>query len=123
MGAALAAPLKGRSSTADLAEALRTQSAATILHRLRHCSGEEVRAELERLDPAIMLRLTGPKGYQAKRFLVMREDVLPGAWRDFFRLHASELFADGLGADCVLQRVLHPECHRSGTRAPPQLPR
>ena len=90
----------------NLAQALQVQSAEAVLCRLRGTSGVELRRELERTDPTVMLRLTGAQGYQAKRFLIMREDVLPLAWDDYVRHNAAELFAHGLESDVILQRLL-----------------
>jgi hypothetical protein len=53
-----------------------------------------------------MEEMQGREGYQAKRFLVMREDLLPSAWVDYFKTHASDLFSAEMEHDVVLRRVL-----------------
>lgn len=107
MGAASTSP------KVDLVEALKLLPAVAILHHLRNCSDDELRRDLERANPDLLRRLTGPQGYQVKRFLIMRDDVLPPSWDDYFCRHASDLFAHGLETDAILQRLLRSRKTRS----------
>ena len=85
---------------------LRFGSPRDVLHLLRSCESTGVKRVLGGIDPAIMEELQGKEGYQAKRFLIMREDILPSAWVDYFQMHASDLFAAEMGHDAVLRRVI-----------------
>jgi hypothetical protein len=101
MGSAALAP-----AAVDVSEALQAHTPDVVLWRLRNSSDKELRGELEQVDPSVMLRMTGPQGYKVKRFLIMREDLLPPSWDSYFRRHALDLFVPGLEADIVLQRLL-----------------
>jgi hypothetical protein len=89
-----------------LQEKLHGGRSEDVLRLFRSSSPEELKRSLCEITPSIMQRLSGKEGFQAKRYLVMREDVLPEAWLSFFEDHAQSLFKDELDRDCVLQRVL-----------------
>ena len=67
---------------------LRFGSSRDVLRLLRSCESTELQRVLGGIDPSIMEEMQGKEGYQAKRFLVMREDLLPSAWVNYFQMHA-----------------------------------
>ena len=85
---------------------LRLGSSRDVLRLLRSCESAELQRVLGGIDPSIMEEMQGKEGYQAKRFLIMREDILPSAWVAYFQMHASDLFSAEMGRDAVLRQAI-----------------
>ena len=85
---------------------LRRGSSREVLRLLRSSESATLQRVLGGIDPSVMEEMQGREGYQAKRFLVMREDILPSAWVAYFQMHASDLFSAEMGNDAVLQQAI-----------------
>ena len=89
-----------------LQEKLRSGQVREVLQLLRGSSPEELQRVLCEVAPTVLTNFSGKEGFQAMRFFVMRDDILPEVWIDFFCENSSHLFAKELGHDPVLQLAL-----------------
>jgi len=99
-----------QSTDASLHETMCNGASREVLHLLRKSDATELQKALCKVSPSVMEQMQGRDGYRAKRFLFMREDILPQAWADYFKTHASNLFNAEMDHDVVLRSALLTPC-------------
>jgi hypothetical protein len=114
--------LEEQSPGAALQNVLTTGQMREVLQLLRACEPHDLKRVLCAVAPEVMQGMQGREGYKAKRFLLMREDVLPEAWNAYFEKHAIELFAGELQHDTIVQSALSEGPESIGMNRAPSVP-